>query len=97
MTIMKNQIQLSFSHTGGGLVCKGGKLTGFEVMDSKGSVYDAEAEIVGDKIVVTAPAECKTPKNVRYAYKSWVEKPSLFNKDGFPASSFSTEKKFTEK
>lgn len=97
MTIMKNKIQLSFSHTGGSLVCKGGKLTGFEVMDSKGSVYDAEAEIVGDKIVVTAPAECKTPKNVRYAYKSWVEKPSLFNKAGLPASSFTTEKKFTEK
>ena len=97
MTIMKNEIQLSFSHTGSGLVCKGGKLTGFEVLDTKGNAYEAEAEIAGDKIIVTAPIECKAPKNVRYAYKGWIEKPSLFNKEGFPASSFTTEKKLIEK
>ncbi|MBQ9213825.1 MAG: hypothetical protein IJ150_07800 [Bacteroidales bacterium] len=95
MSISKNKITLSFSHVGGGLVCQGKRLTDFEVLDSKGNVYEAEAEIQGDKIVVSS-SECPSPKNVRYAYRNWVQKPTLYNKEGFAASSFTTEKKFTD-
>lgn len=96
MTIMKDKIVLGFSHVGSGLVCKGKRLSDFEILDAKGNVYEAEAEIEGGKIVVRAP-ECKSPKNVRYAYKGWIENLTLYNKEGFPASSFTTEKKLVDK
>lgn len=91
--IMKDKVELTFSHTTGGIVSNDGKdLRHFEVVDSKGNAYEAKAEIKGDKIIVWSD-ECKSPKNVRYAYHDWVEKPNFFNGKGFPASSFTTEKK----
>ncbi len=86
-----NSIELTFSNTTGGLVVKGEGLEDFEISDNNGNYYPANATIVGDKVVVSSP-EVSKPRNVRYAWKNWVNSPSLFNGAGLPASSFSTEK-----
>jgi len=93
LEIVDNKIIVSFTHTIGGLVSKDGKeLRNFEVVDSKGHSYPARVEINGNKITVWSE-NCKAPKNVRYAYKDWVENVNFYNGAGFPASSFTTEKK----
>ncbi len=91
--INKDKAELTFSHTTGGIVSKDGKdLKYFEVVDSKGIAYTAHTQINGNKITVWAD-ECKSIKAVRYAYKDWVEDVNFYNGAGFPASSFTTEKK----
>lgn len=96
MIIANGHIELTFSHIGKGLVAKGGKLTDFEISDSRGNFHPANAVISGDKIIVSSP-DVTSPKNVRYCWKNYVNKVSLYNADGLPASSFSTEKKFIAK
>ncbi|MCQ2252649.1 MAG: hypothetical protein MJZ61_04280 [Bacteroidales bacterium] len=96
MVVNKNSIELTFSHTTGGLVVRGEGLTDFEIADSKGNYVPANAEIQGDKVIVSSP-DVTNPKNVRYCWKDWVQSPSLFNGAGLPASSFTTEKRITPK
>lgn len=93
--INKGRVVLSFTHTEGGLVVKGAKLRDFEISDSKGKYYPAEAEIVGDKIEVWSPRIPK-PQNVRYCWKNYYRDVSLYNGAGLPASSFTTEKKLSD-
>jgi sialate O-acetylesterase len=69
---------------------KEGKLEGFAVQDKEGAWSWANAVIEGNTIVVTHP-EGKPPVNVRYAYQS-NPKANLYNKEGLPASPFTTEK-----
>ena len=96
MVINKNKIELSFTHAESGLVAKGGRLSGFEIGDSRGNFLPADAEISGDKVIVQCP-EIPKPKNVRYCWKNYVRTASLYNGAGLPASSFSTEKRITPK
>jgi sialate O-acetylesterase len=69
---------------------KDGKLEGFAVQDKDGKWSWAKAVIDGNTVVVTHP-EGKEPVNVRYAYQS-NPKANLYNKEGLPASPFTTEK-----
>jgi len=69
---------------------KDGKLEGFAVQDKDGKWSWAHAVIKGKTVVVTH-SEGKTPVNVRYAYQS-NPKANLYNKEGLPASPFTTEK-----
>jgi len=69
---------------------KDGKLEGFAVQDKDGKWSWAQAVIEGNTVVVTH-AENKEPVNVRYAYQS-NPKANLYNKEGLPASPFTTEK-----
>lgn len=69
---------------------KGGKLEGFAVQDKEGNWSWANAVIEGLTVVVTHPAG-KEPVNVRYAFQS-NPKANLYNKEGLPASPFTTEK-----
>ncbi|MBQ1697627.1 MAG: hypothetical protein II075_07060 [Bacteroidales bacterium] len=96
MVINKNTIELTFDHAESGLVAKGGRLSGFEIGDSRGNFLPAEAEISGDKVIVQCP-EVPKPKNVRYCWTNYVRMASLFNGAGLPASSFTTEKRITPK
>lgn len=96
MVINKNKIELTFDHAESGLVAKGGRLSGFEIGDSRGTFLPADAEISGDKVIVQCP-EIPKPKNVRYCWKNYIRTASLFNGAGLPASSFTTEKKITPK
>lgn len=83
-----NSIRLWFDHVGGGLIAKGGPLTGFEIAGPDGKYVTANAQIEGDTIVVSSP-EITDPHAVRYG---WANNPqcNLFNKDGLPASPFRT-------
>lgn len=84
-----NSLALYFDHIGGGLMAAEGGLIGFEVAGADGKFVPAEAMIVGDKVLVSA-ISITLPAHARYA---WVDHgvATLFNKEGLPASSFTTE------
>ncbi len=88
MEVTNGQAVLTFSHVGSGLVAKDGELTGFTIAGPDKVFHPAEAQIVGETIVVNAP-EVPSPTAVRYAWAS-VPEANLYNKEGLPASSFRT-------
>jgi sialate O-acetylesterase len=87
-----NRIILSFSHLGDGLSVKDkyGYLKGFEIAGSDQHFYYAKAYIDQDKIIVQRD-EVSSPVAVRYAWADDALEANLFNKNGFPASSFRTD------
>ncbi|HKK77896.1 MAG TPA: sialate O-acetylesterase [Saprospiraceae bacterium] len=80
---------ITFDHTGSGLIAKDGLLTGFELAGEDKVFVSAVAKIVDDKVEVFSPG-LSTPAYVRYAYTD-VSTASLYNQEGLPASSFSSE------
>lgn len=88
----KGQAIVSFKHTGKGLTVKDkyGYLKGFEIAGPDKVFYFAQAEIVGDKVIVKHPKVLQ-PTAVRYAWADAPEDANLFNLDGFPASPFRTD------
>ena len=89
MKIDGDKVHLKFDHTDGGLVAKGGRLTGFAVAGADHKFVWAEAVIAGDTVVVTSPKVAQ-PVAVRYA---WDINPAcnLFNQSGLPAVPFRTD------
>lgn len=77
---------LAFTHVGGGLVAKTGVLEGFEIAGVDKKFTTARAEIKGDTVIVSADGVTE-PVLVRYAWKN-VPVPSLYNREGLPASPF---------
>jgi len=88
MKIQGSRVIVSFEHTDGGLIAKGGGLTGFQVAGAAGDFVPAKAVIRGNKVVVYAD-KILHPAAVRYGWSDIAE-AHLFNKSGLPASSFST-------
>jgi sialate O-acetylesterase len=84
-----NQIRLTFKHTDGGLIAKGGELKGFAIAGEDQKFVWANAKIEGNTVVVSSP-EINKPVAVRYA---WGKNPpaSLYNKADLPASPFKTD------
>lgn len=81
---------VKFTSIGGGLKSRDGKtLTGFAIAGVDKKFYWANAEIVGDKIIVSCPA-VEFPVAVRYG---WSNNPdcNLYNMDDLPASPFRTD------
>ena len=80
---------LSFDHVGAGLEARDGALKGFSIAGADQKFYWANAEIYGDKVIVSNPTVSE-PVAVRYG---WADFPvvNLFNKDGLPASPFRTD------
>jgi len=87
-----NKVILSFTHTGRGLTAKDkyGYIKGFEVAAADQKFHYAKAYLDGDKIIVSNE-DVATPVAVRYAWADEALEANLFNKDGFPASSFRTD------
>ena len=95
MTAGEGKIILKFDHIGAGLMA--GKKTGREtaVVDPEGKLarfaiagedkkwFWAEAEIVGDTVVVSSK-EVANPVAVRYAFTSNTTGANLYNKNGLP-------------
>jgi sialate O-acetylesterase len=77
---------VSFTHTGMGLVAKGGALRGFEIAGTDGGFVPASARIRGTNVVVSAPGVA-APAAVRYGWTN-VPDVNLFNAAGLPASPF---------
>jgi sialate O-acetylesterase len=89
MKVDGDKAVLSFTHLGGGLVCKGEKLTGFAIAGEDQKFVNADAVIKGDTVVVSSPMVAK-PVAVRFG---WANYPvvNLFNKEGLPATPFRTD------
>jgi sialate O-acetylesterase len=100
MKVSGNQLILTFTNTGNGLIAKGddGKLSGFEVAGQDKIFYPATAKIVGNTVVVSS-ASVIHPVAVRFGWADDAGADNLFNKEGFPASPFRTDnwKGITEK
>ena len=92
MKIDGNKITLTFTHVGDGLTVKDkyGYLKGFEVAGSDHHFHYAKAYIDGDKIIVFQE-EVSSPIAVRYGWSDDALEANLFNKNGFPASSFRSD------
>lgn len=87
-----NKIVLSFQHAGSGLITNDGEeLSEFAIAGADKKFVWAKAKIEGDKIIVWSD-EVKEPLYVRYAWADNPVNPNLYNKDGLPASPFTTEK-----
>ncbi|MET4082736.1 sialate O-acetylesterase [Pedobacter sp. UYP30] len=86
-----NQMFISFEKgsIGSGLMAKDNKLTDFEIAGADKVFHPAKAKIKGNQVEVSSP-EIKKPVYVRYAWKDTAF-ASLFNKEGLPASMFTSE------
>lgn len=91
MKVEGNRIRVSFTGTGSGLVARGGALRRFAVADKDGVFRWAKAEIDGDTVVVSSP-EVPEPVAVRYAWDNNPIDANLFNREGFPASGFRSDR-----
>jgi sialate O-acetylesterase len=69
---------------------KFGYLRGFEIAGEDKVFYYAQAQIEGDKVVVSHPKVAK-PVAVRYAWADAPVDANLYNSAGFPASPFRTD------
>lgn len=91
MKVEGNKIVLEFSEVGSGLVVKGGgKLKHFAIAASDKKFVWADAVIENDKVVVSN-GNIQNPVYVRYAWADNPEGANLYNKEGLPASPFTTE------
>lgn len=63
------------------------KLNHFRLCGQEHIWHDADASIVGDKVVVTSPSVPK-PTGVQYAYNAVPENSNLYNRAGLPATPF---------
>lgn len=84
--IVKDEVEITFDHIGKGLVCKGKKLTCFEIATKDKRFVPAEAFIRDHKVIVKAKS-VKDPIGVRFAWDNTAT-PNLFNSEGLPASTF---------
>jgi len=90
MKIEGDQIILTFSHTGSGLITEsGGPLKCFEICGKDNEYFPASAKIENNCIIVRSP-NVPAPVCVRYAWANNPEDPNLYNREGLPASPFRT-------
>lgn len=80
---------LEFDHVGGGLKAGENGLVGFEIAGDDKVYKMARASIVGNTVVLESSGVSQ-PVYARYAWRD-DSSASLFNMEGLPASSFSTE------
>lgn len=88
--ITDNFIEISFDYNGGGLVIKENEKNSQFLISGDDKIFKpANAQVVDNKIYVWSE-EVNNPCAVRYAWNEIVF-PTLFNKEGLPASSFRTD------
>lgn len=85
-----NKLILEFDHIGSGLKASENGLSGFEIAGVDKKYIEAKAIIRENTIELIATGILE-PKYARYAWKD-DSMASLFNQEGLPASSFSSEK-----
>jgi len=86
-----NKIVISFNSIGSGLIAKGGtELSQFAIAGEDGKYVWANAIIKDNKVIVWSD-EITQPLYVRYAWADNPEGANLYNKEGLPASPFTTD------
>src|SRR6218665_775660 len=89
----EEQLVLSFTDLGSGLMSKGGNtLNGFAVSGPDGKFVWAKATIEGDKVIVWNN-DIRNPVKVRYAWGDNPFNANLYNKENLPASPFEADLK----
>jgi sialate O-acetylesterase len=89
--IRENNIIISFTDTGSGLITKDGDMPStFEIAGADKKFVWAHAKIEGNKVMVWSD-EITAPKYVRYAWSDNPVNPNLYNKELLPASPFRTD------
>ena len=91
MTVEGDKIRINFTGIGSGLTVKGDKLNCFAIAGADGKYCWADAVVEGDSVVVSSD-KVKAPCNVSYAWAGFPIDPNLYNKEGFPAVPFRTDK-----
>jgi sialate O-acetylesterase len=83
------KIAVSFDNVGKGLVVRGDHLSGFAIAGADEKFVNADAAIVGDRVMVSSP-RVASPAYVRFG---WANYPvvNLWNRDGLPATPFRTD------
>lgn len=90
MKVVNNTIEVNFSNVGSGLASRNGKpLTWFSIAGADGKFVPAKAEIMGNKVIVTAP-EVPHPVSVRFGWNE-VAQSNFINKEGLPATPFRSD------
>lgn len=88
--VVNNTIEVSFSNVGSGLASRNGKpLTWFSIAGADGKFVPAKAEIIGNKVIVTAP-EVPHPVSVRFGWNEAAQS-NFTNKEGLPATPFRSD------
>ena len=97
-----SKIRISFDHVGSGLMTgekkgldpvketSGAELARFSIQDKAGKWHWAKAKIDGETILVWH-GEVTAPQHVRFGYESNPVGINLYNKEGLPASPFTTD------
>ena len=85
-----DKLCLAFDHAEDGLEVKGDSITGFELAGEDKEFRPAEAEIIGDKIILSA-AGISAPVYARYAWGNFPEY-SVFGSSGIPLAPFRTSR-----
>lgn len=67
---------------------KGAKIRDFELVDAKGVVHEAEAEITEDKILIRCFENVTEVSEIRYCYHNTNRGALIYNRAGFPMSPF---------
>ena len=83
------EIFIEFNSIGTGLLLNSNKVSEFEIAGKNKIYHKAKAKVVGKRISLSS-REVVKPMYARYAWSD-VSIATLFNKEGLPASSFSTE------
>ncbi|MCB1061901.1 MAG: sialate O-acetylesterase [Verrucomicrobiae bacterium] len=91
LTIEGGKAILKFKHLGGGLISTDQQaLRHFTIAGTESIFVKANAEIVGDTVVVSSP-DVPDPRAVRYAWSNNPENVNFANQAGLPASPFRTD------
>ena len=86
---LNNSVKLNYDHVADGLLQLKGKVNQFKIAGSDNQFFEGIVLINKDHILISSDF-IKNPKYVSYAWSDTPE-ATLFNSDGFPASSFMME------
>ena len=86
--ISGNKILVNFDYVGSGLIIRQNKKSEFEISGSDKQFFPARARVLNDKVEVFA-TKVTQPRHVRYGWSDTTS-ATLFNIEGLPASSFSS-------
>lgn len=89
--INKNNITVQYKNIGSGLMVKGDVIHTFTIAGADKKFYPATAILSGNTVVVSSD-KVVHPLYVRYAWASSPLDANLYNKEGFPAEPFRTDK-----
>lgn len=87
LKVKNDKIEVTFENIGDGLSSRDGKpLTWFSIAGADGKFVSANAQIVGDKVIVSSP-EVPQPVTVRFAWNEAAQS-NFINSAGLPAVPF---------